>query len=670
MCGIAGFFVPDGLNEDSACQTLAAMTGALAHRGPDDNGAWVDPALGVAFGHRRLSIVDLSPQGHQPMHSACGRYVITFNGEIYNFKTLREELEPRGHRFRGHSDTEVLLAAVSEWGLDAALGRFNGMFAFALWDRETETVHLVRDRAGEKPLYYAASGRGWLFASELKALHAHPDFRPEIDRDALALFLRRSYIPAPYSIYAGVRKLPPGSVLSISRRTLGRDIEPLEYWSARDVCSSGLASPFTGREADAVDQLDALLRDAVRLRMEADVPLGAFLSGGIDSSLVVSLMQAQSARPIQSFTIGFHHSDFNEAEHAKAVARHLGTAHTELYVTPAEALSVIPRLPRLYDEPFADSSQIPTFLVAQLARRHVTVSLSGDAGDELFGGYTRYVRTAKLWGLVRSVPQVARRTLAEVVVRPSGRASSAVLRWLGTARSARTGDRLHRRMHQISDLLHVDAGEEMYNKVLFGVDDAAAVLPGARLAPTAVTDPARWLPKADFRHRMMHVDMIDYLPDDILVKVDRATMGVSLESRIPLLDPRVIEFAWRLPLSMKIRGGVGKWILRQILYRYVPPALVDRPKRGFSVPIGDWLRGPLRAWAEDLLDERRLRGEGIFDPASVRSRWNSLLAGSLRWEINVWTVLMFQAWLAEQRAMSHSRAPWLGESQLVGARSA
>ena len=670
MCGIAGFFFPDGLSEDSACQTLAAMAGAIAHRGPDDSGEWVDPASGIAFGHRRLSIVDLSPHGHQPMHSACGRYVITFNGEIYNFKALRDELETRGHRFRGHSDTEVLLAAVSEWGLDAALVRFNGMFAFALWDRATETLHLVRDRAGEKPLYYAASGRGWLFASELKALHAHPDFRPEIDRDALALFLRRSYIPAPYSIYSGVRKLPPGTVVSIGRRSSGRDIEPLAYWSARDVCSSGLASPFTGGAGEAIDQLDALLRDAVRLRMEADVPLGAFLSGGIDSSLVVSLMQAQSARPIQSFTIGFHDGDFNEAEHAKAVAQHLGTAHTELYVTPAEALSVIPRLPRLYDEPFADSSQIPTFLVAELARRHVTVSLSGDAGDELFGGYARYVRAARLWGLVGKMPQVARRTLAEVVVRPSGRASSAVLRWLGTAQSTRAGDRLHYRTRQISDLLHVDAREEMYHKVLFGVDDSAAVLPGAHLAPSAMTDGTRWLPTADFRHRMMHVDMIDYLPDDILVKVDRATMGVSLESRMPLLDPRVIELAWRLPLSMKIRGGVGKWILRQVLYRYVPRALVDRPKRGFSVPIGRWLRGPLRAWAEDLLDERRLRGEGIFDPAAVRARWRALLAGSAQWEISVWTILMFQAWLGEQRALARGLAPALRESRRVGARSA
>jgi asparagine synthase (glutamine-hydrolysing) len=620
------------------------MTDALAHRGPDDSGAWIDSAAGIALGHRRLSIVDLSPHGHQPMHSACGRYTITFNGEIYNFKSLRRELETHGHHFRGHSDTEVLLAAVREWGLNVALTRFNGMFAFAVWDHTRETLHLVRDRAGEKPLYYARTGDGWLFASELKALRAHDGFRPEIDRNALALYLRQSFIPSPYSIYEGVRKLLPGAVLSISRQNWREDIEPVEYWSARDVCTAGTASPFVGGVEAAGDELDSLLRDAVQLRMEADVPLGAFLSGGIDSSLIVALMQAQSARPVRTFTIGFHDRDFNEAEHAKAVARHLGTEHTELYVSPAEAVAVIPRLPDLYDEPFSDTSQIPTYLVAELARHHVTVSLSGDAGDELFGGYTRYLRTARLWELMRRVPRGVRRALATTVVRPLGWASSTLLQQGGTVRSRAGGARMNRRVRQIAELLPVRRAEEVYARVLFGEEDSTSLVQGAYAVPTAVMDPTHWRLLPDFTQGMMYVDMITYLPDDILVKLDRATMGVSLEGRIPFLDHRVIEFAWRLPLSMKVRGGVGKWLLREVLRRYVPRELVERPKRGFSAPVTRWLRGPLRAWAEDLLDEARLRRQGILDPASVRHRWEALLDGSSQWESSVWSLLMFQAW--------------------------
>ena len=658
MCGIAGLFAPGGVADAEARAIVAAMTTALEHRGPDDSGQWVDPAAGIAFGHRRLSILDLSPLGHQPMHSPDGRYVITFNGEIYNFRALRSELTTRGHTFRGHSDTEVLLAAVSEWTVQPAVERCNGMFAFALWDRADRILHLVRDRAGEKPLYYGWVGRGstLLFGSELKALRAHPAFDAPIDRDALALFLRHGYIPAPQTIYRGVHKLPPGTLLSL-RAGDREQVAPVPYWSARDAVARGLSDPFSGSMASAVEECDALLRDAVKLRMEADVPLGAFLSGGIDSSTIVALMQAQSSRPVKTFAIGFEDPRFNEAHRAAAVAKHLGTDHTELYATPAEALSVIPRLPAMYDEPFADCSQIPTHLVSALTRRHVTVSLSGDAGDELFGGYRRYFRGPALWRAMRATPEVVRRTMARALsLRGSPLAAAInhpVRRWTGKRSFTE-------RCRQGEEILALRSAPELYRYMMSFWKQPAAVVLGATDSPLPGMLDVPAGVAAHERHLWMYLDLITYLPDDILVKLDRASMAVSLESRIPLLDHRVIEFAWRLPLALKMGEGQGKRILRAVLDRYVPRELVAQRKQGFGIPLDAWLRGPLRDWAEGLLDERRLDIEGFLDPRPIRRKWTEHVAGGTSWDYDLWAVLMFQAWLesaSRTRILPATRRP-------------
>ena len=652
MCGITGFLDTSRSKSSEQLALIARrMATSLRHRGPEDEGVWADPATGIAFGHRRLSIIDLSPMGHQPMHSACGRYVITYNGEIYNFKALRHELEQLGEKFRGHSDTEIMLAAIARWGVEAALKKFNGMFAFGLWDRAEQTLYLSRDRAGEKPLYYGWAGKTLLFGSELKALQQHPDFRGEIDRDALAIYVRHNYIPAPHSIYKGIYKLPPGTVLAI--RGLGSDASPKAYWSARTAAEEGLANQFGGSEEEAVNQLDVLLNDAIPMRMEADVPLGAFLSGGIDSSLVVAIMQANSGRPVKTFTIGFENARFNEAEAAKAVAKHIGTEHTELYVTPRQAMDVIPRLPTLYDEPFADSSQIPTFLVSELARRSVTVSLSGDAGDELFGGYENY-----FWG--RSIDQ-------RVSWMPKGLRSAAAkslgplakIDWdgfLGRHQDVMPdilkGRDLTRVFEKFTSVLSSHDREKLYRVMLSYWMDPSSVVVGAKEKTTALTDKSRWAQLADFVHVMMYLDTVMYLPDDILVKVDRASMGVSLESRVPLLDHRIIEFAWGLPLSMKVKGDKGKSPLRQVLNRYVPKELVERPKQGFGVPIHEWLRGPIRPWAEALLDEGRLQDEGYLAPKPIRQKWNEHLSGHRNWQAQLWGILMFQAWLEQQKVQS------------------
>ena len=624
--------------------TISRMTDTLVHRGPDDGGVWEDRCAGVALGNRRLAIVDLSPEGHQPMRSADERYVLAFNGEIYNFPALRAELEQRGHRFRGHSDTEVMLAAFTEWGLENALGRFNGMFAFALWDREERVLHLARDRFGEKPLYYGWMGGALLFGSELKAMKTHPRFRGEVSRDALALYMRHNYVPAPYSIYEGVHKLPPGTRMTVDEA--GDASEPIPYWSAREIAERGVAEPFEGSDADAVEALNALLRESVALRMVADVPLGAFLSGGIDSSTIVALMQAQSERPVKTFSIGFHEEDYSEAKHAKEVARHLGTDHTELYLTPEEAMAVIPRLPALYDEPFSDSSQIPTHLVSELARQHVTVSLSGDGGDELFGGYKRYALGRDLWKRIGWAPPAGRhaagRAISAIPVETLNKRLSRFSRLAG--RYGRTGD-VGDKLHKLAGVLSVDRPEEMYHGLVSHWKEPASVVPGANEPPTVLTDPALWADVGSFTERMMYLDSVSYLPDDILAKVDRASMGVSLEARVPMLDHRLYEFAWGLPLSMKVRGGEGKWVLRRVLDKYVPPELTERPKMGFGVPIGAWLRGPLREWAEDLLSEGRLREEGFFDPLPIREKWSEHLSGQRNWQAHLWDVLMFEAWL-------------------------
>lgn len=631
------------------------MTERLRHRGPDDSDIWLHEEAGIGLGHRRLSILDLSAAGHQPMHSACGRYVVTYNGEIYNFRSLRQQLEGLGQKFRGHSDTEVLLAAVSQWGLQKALVSFNGMFAFALWDRETQTLHLCRDRIGEKPLYYGWMGKTLLFASELKALLAHPACKKEVDRNALALYLRHNYVPTPYSIYKGILKLAAGTVLTIGATRVDSEASaptPVAYWSAKDAAEQGAREGFTGSEHEAAAHLESLLRDAVGLRMVADVPLGAFLSGGIDSSTVVALMQAQSEQPVNTFTIGFHEGVYDEARYAAAVAKHLGTAHTELYVTPAQAQGVIPRLPSLYDEPFSDSSQIPTFLISELARKHVTVALSGDGGDELFGGYTRYLWAQEIWEGIRWMPSALRTAAAWALTMASADAWSrglyAVRGIMPRAlRVQHAGDKLHK----VAEVLSVEDYGALYHGLVSHWNAPASVVRGAVEPVTMLTDRSRWARVADFRQQMMFLDTVTYLPDDILVKVDRASMGVGLEARVPLLDHRLVEFSARLPLSMKIRDGRGKQVLRRVLEKYVPLELVDRPKMGFGVPIDTWLRGPLRDWAEELLDERRLEKEGFFSIAPIRQKWTEHLSGRRNWQYHLWDVLMFQAWLNEHASI-------------------
>jgi len=621
---------------------LRRMGEAIAHRGPDDSGVWLDAYAGIGLSHRRLSVLDLSPAGHQPMVSGSGRYVIAFNGEIYNHLDLRRQLGDRA--WRGHSDTETLLAGFEFWGIEKTLQRAVGMFAIALWDRVDRSLILARDRMGEKPLYYGWQGTTFLFGSELKALKAHPAFQGEIDRAALALMLRHNYIPAPYSIYKGIRKLLPGTYLKLLMGK--REGEPVHYWSVRGMAERGQAQPFAGSEAEAVMALEAHLLESIGLQMIADVPLGAFLSGGVDSSTVVALMQAKSSRPVKTFTIGFHEEGYDEAQHAKSVARHLGTEHTELYVMPKEAMNVIPRLPALYDEPFSDSSQIPTLLVSEMARRHVTVSLSGDGGDELFGGYNRYFWATNIWRRVGWAPQPIRAALAGALTALPPSAWNGVFRGLSRFlpvgwRYANPGDKLHK----LAEILAVRTPEEIYLDLVSHWKQPAEVVLGTHEPPTVLTDPAQWAGLPDFEQRMMYLDQMTYLPDDILTKVDRAAMGVSLETRVPFLDHRVVEFAWALPLSMKIRHGQGKWLLRQVLYRHVPKELIERPKMGFGVPIDVWLRGPLKGWAEELLDESRLQREGYFDPRPIRGKWAEHLTGRRNWSYYLWDVLMFQAWL-------------------------
>ena len=647
MCGFTGFLrAVGGVDNAQAHGVLHHMANAIAHRGPDSDGYWTDPATGVGLAHRRLAIVDLSPAGAQPMASVSGRYVLAFNGEIYNHHLLREALEREGKivaPWRGHSDTETLLAGFDAWGIVATLQRSIGMFAIAMWDRELRTLTLARDRLGEKPLYFGWQGQGqataFLFGSELSALRRHPAFTADINRDALALHMRHNCIGGDNSIYSGIRKLLPGHVLTVSSAAP----EPVlrAWWSGADVAVQGVAQPFTGSPDDAVTALEDLLSDAVGQQMMADVPLGAFLSGGVDSSTVVALMQAQSSRPVRTFTIGFHEAGYNEAEHAKSVAKHLGTDHTELYVTPEQALAVIPKLPTLYSEPFADSSQIPTFLVSQLARQHVTVSLSGDAGDELFCGYNRYQMTASVWSKVSRLPRPLRQLAANVITTVPPGAWDKVG---GLLPMSRVGEKLHKG----AAVLGSRSVADLYRGMVSHWIDPASVVLGAAEPATLLTGAMPALPGLGDVERMMALDMLSYLPDDILAKVDRAAMGVSLETRVPMLDHRVVEFAWSLPLAYKLRDGVTKWPLRQVLYRHVPRELIERPKMGFGVPIDHWLRGPLREWAETLLAEPRLRSEGFFNPAPIRQKWAEHLSGKRNWQSHLWDVLMFQAWLEEQ----------------------
>jgi asparagine synthase (glutamine-hydrolysing) len=640
------------------------MTGRIAHRGPDDAGVWSDAASGVALGFRRLAIIDLSPAGHQPMHSASRRFTMVFNGEVYNFLAIRDELERAGlaPSWRGHSDTEIILAAFEAWGLDEAVKRFVGMFAFALWDSHERRLHLVRDRMGVKPLYYSAANGAVLFGSELKAMTVAPECPTTISRDALGLYTRFAYVPAPYTIYEDVWKVPPGTIVTFDgdhHRT------EREYWSVRDVIERAMTDRFAGSDADAIEELDRIAREAVRLRMISDVPLGVFLSGGIDSSLVTALMQAQSSSPVKTFTIGFREAEYDEAHHAAAVAKHLGTDHTELYVTPSDARDVIPLLPSIYDEPFADSSQIPTYLVSKLARQHVTVSLSGDGGDEFFAGYHRYFLGRKLWDKAGSLPRFARPAAAAAMraipIAAWNKLLSPAHRFVPRPlRRERAGERIHK----LAAAMTTADPDSLYREV---VSQWRGLVSGARELPIAITERAAWPRIGDYVERMMYFDQVSYLPDDILVKVDRASMAVSLEAREPLLDHRLIEFAWRLPLSMKLREGGGKWILKKLLARYVPQALIDRPKMGFGLPIDHWLRGPLRDWAESLLGEKRLREDGFFDVPAVREKWTEHASGRGEWQQYLWTVMMFQAWLDARAGDSVSESPLSASAPLAAA---
>jgi asparagine synthase (glutamine-hydrolysing) len=659
MCGLVGFVRPQGFEANHARRDVSSMARALQHRGPDDAGAWFEESVGLAFGHRRLAVVDLSPAGHQPMLSACSRYVIVFNGEIYNHQELRRQLEEGGAspQWRGHSDTETLLACVVHWGLERTLKACAGMFALAVWDRAERVLSLARDRFGEKPLYYGWQNGVLLFGSELRALQAHPAFDGQIDRHALTQLLRHGYVPTPHSIYRGIAKLPAGHILAIA---LHHDLASQQaarskaYWSVNGMVAEALAQPFEGDAAQAVDAIEARLRTSIGEQMLADVPLGAFLSGGIDSSVIVALMQAQSHQPVRTFTIGFEDSGYDEATHAKAVAQHLGTAHTELYIQPRDALSVVPDLPAIYDEPFADSSQIPTFLICRMARQHVTVALSGDAGDELFGGYNRYLSARRVWDRMRRLPLRARRMAAAVLagVPPSrwDKLFSTVSPLLpGRLRLRTPGDKAHK---LASVLVHSDE-QAFYRQLVSFWTDPAAVVIGGQEPVTLLSDRDAWPQVDSFEHWMMAMDAQSYMSDDILVKVDRAAMANSLETRVPMLDHRVAELAWRMPLALKIREGQGKWLLRQVLYRHVPPELVERPKMGFAVPLDNWLRGPLREWAENLIDESRLRHEGYFHPAPIRRLWKEHLDGRRNWQHHLWNVLMFQAWL--ERAVPSKR---------------
>jgi len=651
MCGFAGYLdLSAGQSNEELLSQASSMAQTLRHRGPDDAGAWADANSGIAFGFRRLSILDLSPQGHQPMHSKSGRYVIVFNGEIYNFKLLRRRLEDRRHVFVGRSDTEVLLAAIDEWGIEDSLKCFNGMFAFAVWDRHLKQLHLVRDRLGEKPLYYGWCGSTFVFGSELKALRAHPDFSSSVDCESLFDYLRYNCIPAPRSIYKGIFKVPPATLLSLKSTCSTPQTESTCYWSAKESALHGIANPFQGGAEEAAYELDELLRDSVRLRMLADVPVGAFLSGGIDSSTVVSVMQAENESPIRTFSIGFVEHDYDEAVHAKRVAEHLGTIHNELYVSSTEVIEAILQLPCIYDEPFADSSQIPTFLVSRLARQHVTVALSGDGGDELFGGYNRYAWAPRIWRGVGWLPKTIRRAVADLFESLSPQVREPIIQTLlrsvsGANRPPQLGDKLQR----LAKAVTADSPEHMYGILASECYDPATFLQSSPLTRNSQNDLKRDTDLKDMAARMMYLDTVTYLPDDILVKLDRATMAASLEARVPLLDHRLVEFAWKLPLSLKIRRGQGKWVLRQVLHKYLPSKLVQRPKAGFAVPISDWLRGPLHDWADSLLDETRLGTEGFFNPGSVRQRWHEHIEGKRNWHGQLWGILMFEAWIDSQK---------------------
>ena len=648
MCGIAGYLDRSGLYQGDWQKVSKLMSDSIYHRGPDNGGDWFDGGSGLCLVHRRLSVLDLSPAGHQPMVSPCGRFVITFNGEIYNHLDLRAEIGSQGYQWCSNSDTETLLLGFKKWGVTRTLQKSVGMFALAVWDRQRKTLTLARDRVGEKPLYYGLQNGVFIFGSELRALKAHPAFSGKIDRDSLCLFLRHNYIPAPNSIYSGIKKVPPGSFIEffVSDREMTRQElpEPTIYWSAHSVIEEGRSNPFMGDEIEAANSLECLLKQAVRRQMLSDVPLGAFLSGGVDSSTIVALMQAQSARPVKTFSIGFHEEAYNEAEYAEAVAGYLGTEHTSLYVTANQAMEVIPNLPTIYDEPFADSSQIPTYLLSALAAQHVTVSLSGDGADEMFCGYDRYFQASKLWKHISFLPFPVRSALQNLLSYVPINAWNCVLKpFAGMVPNRYQGWNFGDKLHKLSEVLDSSSPDLLYQQLVSHWKNPMDIVIGGVEKPNFRKWPA--FNDGALVQAFMSKDIVSYLPDNIMVKVDRAGMARGIETRAPYLDHNLIEFASRLQLSMKVRNGEGKWLLRQLLYKYVPRELVERPKKGFGVPIEVWLRGPLREWAEELLNETRLKNEGFFNPQPIRQRWSEHLSGSRNWHSSLWNVLMFQAWL-------------------------
>jgi asparagine synthase (glutamine-hydrolysing) len=637
MCGIAGLWQRGGASREEVARAVEAMTAALSHRGPDDCGVWSDAQVGLALGQRRLSIIDLSPAGHQPMYSSDRRFVITYNGECYNFADLREALCTRGATFRGHSDTEVIIEGCMCWGVKETVSRLNGMFALAIWDTHERRLYLARDRMGEKPLYWAVFGSLVLFGSELKALRAVGSWRPRLHRGAVAAFLRHSYVPGPFTIYEGVNRLPPGGFVSIDAHS----VEEGAYWKLEDAVIAGHNDPSTGSEEELVESLDALLQDSVARRMVSDVPLGAFLSGGYDSSTIVALMQKTCSQPVKTFTISFDDAAFDESKYAEAIALHLHTDHTTFPVSGAEALAVIPKLARMYDEPFADSSQIPTHIVSALTRQHVTVALSGDGGDELFSGYNRYQQAERLWRPGRKLPPFARRTIAAAIRSIPMRCYDGLARTMPYARRI---PHVGHKAHRVAQTLDASSIDDVYYRLVSHHEEPTEFLldPIETRSALWAEDLRKLLP--DPIDRMRYVDMLTYLPDDILTKVDRASMAVALEVRVPFLDHRVVEWVWRLPGALNARAPRAKHLLRRVLARYVPERLVERPKMGFGVPLVRWLRGPLREWADALLAERALEADGVFRTSVVRAMWTRFLGGDDRDRFLIWNFLMFQDW--------------------------
>jgi asparagine synthase (glutamine-hydrolysing) len=654
MCGFAGFIdFSRHLSASQMEEAIGRMTASLTHRGPDGGGLWVNSQGGVALGHRRLSILDLSPAGSQPMVSSNGQYTIVYNGEIFNHQDLRKSLEEKGHRFVGHSDTEVMLASFQEWGIEKSCIQFIGMFAFAVWDKEAQKVILGRDHVGIKPLYWGRNGQGIFFGSEGRSIRAHPSWVSTLDPTAIQAYVQYGYVPAPLAIEEGMEKLMPGTLRSFS--VDGSVGDAIPFWNAHQVAQEGIGAReerahggLGQSEEDIIHQLEDLLRDGIHRQMEADVPLGAFLSGGIDSSLVAGIMQSQSSQPIQTFSIGFTDPDFDEAPYARRVADHLGTAHTEAYLTPEKVMELIPQIPLWYDEPFADSSQLPSFLVSQLARRQVTVALSGDGGDELFGGYYRYKAATHLWGILDKIPLALRQ-------RVKGWASGTAADWLDKGVAALPPSlsvpQASHKVKKLVSILDAPTDQELYKRLVtfWGPEILASETSEKREDLLPRMWEKKWGDFPTLLDRMQFSDMISYLPDDILTKVDRVSMAVSLEGRVPLLDPRIIQFAWSLPQSFKRRNGQSKWILRQILKKYVPAHMVDRPKMGFGIPLGKWLAGPLRGWAEELLSPVSLAQSGFFNPVKVRQSWEEHVTGKGQWSSHLWILLLFQQWYAAQK---------------------